>query len=144
MNPLTIAALAAAALLACGTAQAAQSFGAPMPAGEPLALSAALSDPEAFGEPSRKFTGRVTQVCQNKGCWLMLEDDGQVARVKVHDHAFALPKDASGRAVVFGELGVTELDQATAEHLAHDAADGKPVESREFRITAYSVVLEDA
>jgi hypothetical protein len=119
-------------------------FGAPMPEGEPIALSAALGDQGAYGEPARKFSGRVTQVCQNKGCWMMLEDDGHAVRVMMHEHSFALPKDASGRAVVHGELSVKELSEAAAAHLAEDAGDGSTVELREFRINAYSVTLEGA
>lgn len=121
-----------------------QSFGAEMPAGDALPVSAVLDDPEHFGEPARKFSGRVTQVCQHKGCWMMLEDDGRAVRVIMADHGFALPKDASGRAVVYGVLGEQELSQDAAEHLAEDAGDGQPVDRREFRITALAVTLEGA
>jgi hypothetical protein len=121
----------------------AQTFGAEMPDGDAIPVSVALSDAEAFGEPARKFSGRVVSVCQNKGCWMMLEDDGHAVRVMMHEHSFALPKDASGRAVVYGELSVKELSEAAAEHLAEDAADGRPVERSEFRINAYAVRLEE-
>jgi hypothetical protein len=141
----TIASVSLFALLGCAAPlHAAQTFGDPMPEGEAIALSAALASADSFGPPARKFSGRVVEVCQNRGCWMVLEDDGHSARVTVPDHAYELPKDASGRAVVFGELTVKELDQATAEHLAHDSADGKPVASREYRIAVQSVLLEDA
>jgi hypothetical protein len=126
------------------TAHAAQTFGAEMPDGDPLPLAAALDDPARFGEPARKFEGRVVQVCQNKGCWMMLEQDGRAARVMMHDHSFSVPKDAAGRAVVHGVLSEKTLSEEAAAHLAEDAGESKPVAQVEYRITAYSVQLDDA
>jgi hypothetical protein len=130
-----IASLMFTSLLA-GSAFAAETYGAAMPDGEARPLAAALADPSSLGEPARKFSGRVVEVCQNKGCWMMLEQDGVAARVMMHEHSFALPKDASGQAVVYGVLAEKELSE--------DSASGQPVARREYRITAYSVSLEGA
>lgn len=132
------------ALAAAPAWAAPQSFGAAMPEGDAVPVSAALDHPEQFGEPARKFSGRVTQVCQHKGCWMMLEDDGRAVRVIMSDHSFSLPKDASGQAVVYGVLGEQDLSKDAAEHLAEDAGDGRPVAKREYRITAFAVRLEGA
>lgn len=138
-----LSAVALGGLLAAAHVWAApQQFGSAMPAGDALPLSQALQAPESFGEPARKFSGRVTQVCRKKGCWMMLEDDGQAARVVMHDYGFSLPLDASGRAVVHGVLGSKELSTAAAEHLAEDAGGGEARPGREYRITAYSVQLD--
>jgi hypothetical protein len=131
-------------LLAGPLAAAPQIFGAEMPAGEALPVSAVLDDPAHFGEPARKFSGRVTEVCQHSGCWMMLEDNGRAVRVIMVDHSFGLPKDASGPAEVHGVLGEIEMSQEAAEHMAQDAGHEHPVERREFRITAYSVSLGGA
>src|SRR5690606_13771047 len=57
-------------------------YGEPMPEGEAIAIADAAADPAAHttGEPA-KFSGRITQVCQKKGCWVVLEQDGASARV---------------------------------------------------------------
>jgi hypothetical protein len=130
-------------LLGLPTAQAAtpQVFGAAMPTGDAMPISAAVSQAGDAGGGARKFSGRITEVCQKEGCWIMLEDDGQAARVTMKDHAFTLPKDASGTAVVYGTLTVKELDAASAKHLAEDAGKDEPVALREYRIAATSVEL---
>jgi len=132
--------LPALLLSAVGTVSA-RDLGSPMPDGDALPLSAAIADERSFGEPARKFSGRVTEVCRKKGCWLMLEDDGDAARVMIHDHGFVVPADARGRAVVYGVLSSKDLSPDAAAHLAEDAGRSESAPGREFRINAYSVSL---
>src|SRR5690606_28472379 len=88
---------------------AARAFGAPMPEGDAVALAGLLqaaSVPGSDEEPALevKVSGNVTEVCQKKGCWMVLADGADYARVVVPGHAWELPKDARGRAVVHGLL----------------------------------------
>ncbi len=140
---MSIRMLVAVALFAVAPAQAERLFGSAMPEGNALPLAQALTDPASFGEPARKFSGRVTEVCQKKGCWLMLEDDGRAARVMIQDHGFAIPVDASGQATVYGVLGSKDLSPDAALHLAEDAGRSEAKAGPEFRITAYAVVLQE-
>lgn len=131
--------LAASAVAAEG---ASRLFGAGMPTGEPVPIGAALRAPmPAAGEPG-KYSGRVTEVCQQRGCWMVLADGESFARVVVPDHAWELPRDASGRAVVYGTMELAELDAGTAEHLAKDGLSGARA-GEELRIVATSVELLD-
>jgi hypothetical protein len=41
-------------------------------------------------------SGRVTAVCQEMGCWMEIQDETGQAHVKMHGHAFFVPKSASG------------------------------------------------
>jgi hypothetical protein len=131
-------------LLLCAAAVAVAgepgSYGKPLPQGTstPVAQAIAAFDAHA-GKPAR-FSGRITQVCQAKGCWMVLEDDGQTARVMFGDHAFALPKDSRGRAEVHGVLSRKELTPAQVQHLQEDA-NGLPVSPVEYRILADGVRL---
>lgn len=118
-------------------------YGDAMPEGEARPIGAALSEIEALAGQPGKFAGRIVQVCQTKGCWLILEDDGRHARVKTRDHAFFVPKDSHGRAVVYGVLAEVELKPEMARHLAEDAGESEPVPTREFQIVADSVALLD-
>jgi hypothetical protein len=117
----------------------AETFGQPMPEGESLAIGVALSA-EIEGAPA-KYHGRIGQVCQTRGCWLILEDDGQWARVMT-GHEFFLPKDAQGAATVHGVLEAVEVEEKQARHLAEDyGGDAEPV-MREFRIVASSIRID--
>lgn len=133
---------AAVTLLLAGPALAAQ-YGASLPAGEATAVSAALAaGPSA--EP-RLFSGRITEVCQKKGCWAMLEHEGQAVRLTMHEHAFFLPKDYRGQARVYGTLSKIELSEQMAKHLAEDAGKSEPVAQIEYRIDTLGIeLLEEA
>lgn len=118
-------------------------FGAPIPDEGPVVpISAAAADVDAHAGAPRRFSGRITEVCQKEGCWMMLEDDGQAARVLMRDHAFSVPKDASGKAEVYGVLSVHELSPEAAKHLAEDAGRDALPSMRELRIEATGVRIE--
>ena len=119
-------------------------YGAPMPAGETVDIAAAVAAVDAHDDAPGKFSGRIVEVCQKKGCWVMLESDGKVARVMAKDHGFAVPKDASGAAVVYGTLSRIELSQKDAKHFAEDAGRKGAVQTEEYRIEATSIAIADA
>ena len=48
-----------------------EKFGADVPAGPAVPLAQALADPAAHEGQSRIFSGRVVDVCQKKGCWVI-------------------------------------------------------------------------
>lgn len=108
-----------------------------------VSLDSVAAKPEASLGKAGAFSGRITQVCQKQGCWLVLSgESGEFARVFMHDHAFSVPKDASGEAVVYGTLGEKKLSAEEAAHLKKDGA-AAPAE-RELQIDATSVVIRGA
>lgn len=119
---------------------AAEIYGAPMPEGQPVAAEALLAEAEAHAGQSLKVEGRITEVCQAKGCWVMLDaGNGTGIRVKTA-HQFFLPKDAHGTAVVYGEFKAAELSEAQAAHFAEDGnSAAKP--GREWQIIATSIIV---
>ncbi len=120
-------------------------YGAEWPEAKPapIAIDVAAADPAAhLGKPAA-YSGEITQVCQKKGCWLVLSgDDGRFARVAMHDHAFSVPTDARGPAVVYGTLAEKEFSAAEIEHLKKDGA--KAPAARELSIDALSVLIPGA
>jgi len=121
----------------------ANTYGEPIPTdGAAVPISAAAADVDAHAGKPQRYSGRITEVCQKEGCWMMLEDDGQAARVLMRDHAFFVPKDASGEAEVYGVLSVKELSPEAARHLAEDAGNGALPQTRELRIEATGVRIE--
>lgn len=118
-------------------------YGEPMPLGRPVGIGTAIADSNHWEGKRTKFEGRVTQVCQTKGCWIVLADGDRYARV-FSGHGFYMPKDTTGSAVVYGVLGERNVSEEFARHLAEDAGRdpaGIVGEQVEFRIDATSVEL---
>lgn len=130
------------ALLAVSPAAFATHYGEPMPAGDNVAIKAAAADPAAHAGKPMRFAGRITQVCQKQGCWVVLEQDGQSARVMAKDHGFAVPKDASGEAIAYGVLEVEPITEEHARHLVEDDGAKAPAE-KELRIVATAIEIID-
>lgn len=117
--------------------------GEPMPLGKPLAIGVAIDQADHWLVRPGKFQGRITSVCQNRGCWLVLADGERHARVFT-GHRFFLPKDAAGRAVVHGRLSRATLSEDFARHLAEDAGEDPDAvrgEQEEYRIDATSIQI---
>lgn len=121
-------------------------YGDAMPLGRPLAIGEAIADADGWRARPGKFEGRITQVCQNKGCWLVLAEGDRYARV-FSGHKFFLPKDTTGNAVVHGTLSERTVSEAFAKHLAEDSGrnpDDVVGEQIEYRIDAVSVEIQSA
>ena len=75
-----------------------------------------------------KVTGKVKEVCQERGCWMKIEKaDGETVMVKFKDYGFFMPKNIVGKEVVLdGEAVVNEVSVKQQRHYAQDA--GKPEE----------------
>ena len=130
------------ALCLLSPAALAANYGEPMPEGEATPIAAAAADPAAFAGKAAKFTGRITQVCQKKGCWVVLEQDGASARVMAKDHGFAVPMDASGTAVAYGVLQEEPISEEHARHLVEDDGAAPPA-AKELRIVATAISIAD-
>jgi hypothetical protein len=112
-------------------------YGAPVPIAKPLGIKAAAVAPESHAGVAGLYYGRITEVCQKEGCWVVLEEDGVSARVMFADHAFSVPKDATGNAIVQGTLEAVPVDAAQARHLEEDGAAAPA--ARELRIVATGI-----
>lgn len=118
-------------------------FGKPLPASAPVAVADAVAAFDWHAGKPLRFSGRITEVCQAEGCWMVLEDNGQSARVMFKDHAFVIPKDTSGRAQVGGVLSRKELSAEQVAHLQEDSK-GLAVSPVEYQILADGLELEAA
>ena len=132
-------------VLAClflftATAQA-KTYGAAMPKGKAVDIAVAAKNLKAYASQPAKFKGRITQVCQMQGCWLMIESKGTAARIKTND-LFFVPKDSKGEVIVFGEIKQVEMKPEMAKHLAEDAGKPVVVASNEIQINAASVTIK--
>ncbi len=95
-------------------------LGAPF-TGKPSTTLGTLSDERLkFKNSQVATTGTIHSVCQEMGCWMEIVDGKTNAIVRMHNHAFFIPKTASGRpAKVEGNLVLVkdgkECDEANAK-----------------------------
>jgi hypothetical protein len=82
---------------------------------------------QSTGKFNGKITGKVTEVCQEKGCWMKVDKgNGETVMVKFKDYGFFMPKDIVGKTVVLeGEAKVKEVSVKQQKHYAEDAGKSK-------------------
>lgn len=78
-----------------------------------------------------KVYGKVSGVCQTKGCWMNIVSDSDTSKtemfVQFKDYGFFMPKDLAGKEVVM--KGKAYREQTSVEDLKHFAEDeGKSAE----------------
>ncbi|MEX0618039.1 MAG: DUF4920 domain-containing protein [Pseudohongiellaceae bacterium] len=127
------------------------SFGAAMPdTGDVMTLQEAIARLDGQAESGfQKITGQVTEVCQAKGCWMILMEGDTYARITFEDYGFFIPTETSmQRTLVYGKLGQITLSGEQAAHYARDAGARDVVETTgevtEYSIVARSVQLEES
>lgn len=100
---------------------ASTSYGEPLsPAAEKVALADLLKSPGRYADKTIRTEGKVTAVCQNKGCWLEIGDDQSMAHVKLGNHRFFVPRSAAGQhAVVQGRV-FAQVDKGHCEQEAEE------------------------
>ena len=68
-----------------------------------------------------KFTSKVNDVCQKKGCWMKVGMGEEEAMVRFKDYGFFMPKDIAGKDVIVeGKAYVEEMSVDDQRHYAED------------------------
>ena len=143
VRQLTIASLFVAFLMVASAATV--NLGAPLTEKKATPIPTLMKSPEKFTGKAVQVQGRITEVCQMMGCWMMLVDDksGQMVRIKVNDGEIVFPKDASGRQAV-AEGVFTKIERTREQTIAaarHEAEEQvRPFD--ESKITTGSVVYQ--
>jgi hypothetical protein len=142
LKKLTLGFFFAALLSACGNEQPAKTdaqnpnpaddgkhFGAVIDASNAITYDELIPKMATTDSLAVKVSGKVGEVCQKKGCWMMLvsEQPGQPEmRVTFKDYAFFMPKDLTGKRVVMdGYAIVEETPVDLLRHYAEDAGKSK-------------------
>jgi hypothetical protein len=76
--------------------------------------------------------GTINDVCQRRGCWLMVTDGVEEMRVTFKDYAFFVPTDSDGRNVfIEGVVTEEEISEGAAKHYASESmtADSASVDA---------------
>lgn len=117
--------------------------------GRPRALTTApltvrLTSSEANVGRTLAVHARAAEVCQSKGCWMVLTEGARSIRVTFQDYAFFVPKDIAGKTVVVeGVLSRRLLSADEAKHYADESGAGamSPGPREEWSLVATSVVV---
>lgn len=77
-------------------------LGAPVRTAEAVPAPAIAAEPQSYANRTVTVEGRITEVCQKKGCWWTLDTGDRpirvhVARTKGGDYAFTIPKTLAAR-----------------------------------------------
>jgi hypothetical protein len=141
--------LSSLALTLCSTAVIAQTPSKGAIYGKAFTSTQVLSTTRAASVTSEKevvenvqFEGKVSEVCQKEGCWLVLSNDngGDQLMVRMKDHSFKVPKDLYGkRVIVNGNLKKKTQSVEEQKHLMEDRGASQ---AEIARITAPKNVFE--
>ena len=86
---------------------------------------------EAYAGREVLVRARISDVCQKKGCWMVLREGSTSVRVRFEDYGFFVPKDCSGKtAYVQGHVKREVLSEKVAQHYAEESSSGNPTKVR--------------
>lgn len=152
MNKLFVCAVVfALTSTACRTAQPlpeGMHVGGSVQAQQRVRFAVVDAEPAKFFDKSLLVEASVVAVCQNRGCWMQIEDDGRKAMVRWESGCggqYAFPKDAAGKRVLIqGSFYPQKFSDEAIEHMQGetDRAIAIPREGYEFNASA--VIVLDA
>lgn len=117
-----------AGIYACNTTVAQDGhYGAKIDEKGAITVNELVAKMDGKNEMDAKVEGKVSEVCQAKGCWMTLEKgDGTKMRVTFKDYGFFVPKNISGKTVIInGKASVTTTSVDELRHYAEDAGKSK-------------------
>lgn len=84
-------------------------------------LNDVLKDFEAYRNQTVTVEGKVVQVCEEKGCWIKIEDKNITVRAIMKGHAFSVPKELKNKKVrITGIMEQKELPVNVVRHYMKD------------------------
>ncbi len=122
--------------------------------GEEITLSNAISVEHAIHEIDKLkhkeilLEGKVSKICEKKGCWMALEGEGSSIRVTFKNYSFFVPKEiVEKRVQAQGVLSEEVMEISEARHYAQDAGKSEAEiqqirqPSKEYRFVATAVKI---
>jgi hypothetical protein len=110
--------------IAAAAGESGKHFGAKFTDAKQVALADVLADVDKFKDSAVKVEGTIKDVCQQKGCWLVVTDGTRSMRVTFKDYGFFVPKDVKDRKVVLeGLVSRKTLTEGAAQHYASESTE---------------------
>jgi len=126
------------------------SYGGELAINSAIPASQLLDAPGDYVGQEVVVEGRVADVCQKKGCWMVIADGDRTMRITMKDHGFAVDMNGSGGdCQVQGIVLEKEVDADTVAHYASESAnaDAQPEPAgggKMFEIEATAVRMRPA
>lgn len=110
-----------------------------------------LGDPASFVDQTVIVEGKVTDVCQKAGCWMVITDDERTMRVLMKDHSFAVDKGGTGaHCRVEGQIMAKEVDPEEVAHFESESANTDQMPEKQakdnivYQLVATGVAMKPA
>ncbi|MEL6342131.1 MAG: DUF4920 domain-containing protein [Myxococcota bacterium] len=99
-------------------------YGQPLSEGEMISAATLLQSPDRYVDQTVRVAGKVTDVCQKAGCWMVITDDTTTMRVLMKDHAFMVDKGGKGAdCQVEGRVIAKQVDPDFVKHMEEESTD---------------------
>ena len=85
---------------ACLQAAEARKYGKPLELKQEVKVAEILATPDAYAGKRVRVKGMVTDVCEERGCWIKIGADKKEILFKVEDGVITFPMAAKGSTVV--------------------------------------------
>ncbi len=108
-----------------------------------ISVTSVLDDPDPHVGKNVRITGEVADVCQKKGCWMVVQDDkARTMRVTMKDHSFGVDMDTTGGLCELeGTVVKKDADPETAAHFASESANPEKAPQGEGTSATYEIVV---
>ena len=108
-------------------------FGPEFTLTETIPAGTVLSNPEQYVGQTVRVTGKVSDVCQKMGCWMVITDADQHMRITTKDHKFFVAKDGAGaKCDLEGTVVKREANPERTAHYKSEQTDGAPMPEAEL------------
>lgn len=117
------------------------SYGAPLTNAERLTVKGLLANAPSYVGKTVQVEGRITDVCQKAGCWMVLTEEDQIMRVTVKEHGFSVDKNGAGAtAVCEGTIVEVPPDPETVAHYQSEAKEKDAIPEAQTTGATYQLV----
>ena len=108
----------------------------------PIPATELLADPSQFDGKKIMVEGRVADVCQKAGCWLVLAEGDKSIRVRTKAHKFLVAKDTTGyTARIEGEVRSHKIDPKRVAHYEGESVNKEIIPEKQVKSdTTYELI----
>lgn len=126
-------------------------FGNPFTITEtPITSVDLLKDPSKYDGSTVMVEGKVADVCQKAGCWLVLAEGDKSIRIRTKAHAFLVAKDGTGKtAKIEGLVRSHKVDPKRVAHYESESVNKEVIPEKQagteivYELVATGVAFKD-
>ena len=116
---------------------------------KPIPATKLLADPGQFDGKTVMVEGRVADVCQKAGCWLVLAEGDKSIRVRTKAHKFLVAKDTTGyTARIEGEVRSHKIDPKRVAHYEGESVNKEIIPEKQvtsdttYELIAFGIAMQ--